>query len=60
MISNVTDIRNRSCPQLIDVRLHLLPSGSRYSFAAPPGDAGEPPEPLRYFLDIITQRTAQS
>jgi cyanophycinase len=60
VVSNVSDIRNRSCPELIDVRLHLLPSGSRYSFGAPPGDACEPPAALRYFLDIITQRTAQS
>ena len=60
VISNVTDIRNRCCPERIDMRLHLLPSGSRYGFAAPPGDVDEPPAPLRSFLDIITDRTTQS
>ncbi|MDB5935334.1 MAG: cyanophycinase [Massilia sp.] len=57
VISNVSDIRNRSTPELIDVRLHLLPAGSRYSVTGEDG-AEVPPDPLKYFIDIITQPTA--
>lgn len=64
VISNVSDIRNCACPELIDVRLHLLPAGSRYCLPAgadaPDGERDAPPAPLRYFLELITQRTAQS
>ncbi len=56
VVSNVADIRNRSTPELIDVRLHLLPSGSRYSMGK--DGAGPPPDAFRYFLDVITHRTA--
>ena len=30
MVTNVADITDRATPELIDVRLHLLPAGSRY------------------------------
>ncbi|WP_426172872.1 hypothetical protein [Massilia sp. TWR1-2-2] len=52
-ISNRADVGERGCLELIDVRLHLLPSGSRYSVA-------EAPAPLRHFVEIITRRTAQA
>jgi cyanophycinase len=52
-MSNLADVGERGCLELIDVRLHLLPSGSRYRLA-------EAPAPLRHFLEIITQRTAQA
>ena len=50
MVSNVTDIRNRAVPEMVDVRLHLLPSGSRYGAD---GD-GATPAALADFLQIIT------
>jgi cyanophycinase len=60
MISNVVDAKNRSCPELIDVRLHLLPNGSSY---AVPDDADNerhgaamPPNPLKDFIRIVTKR----
>lgn len=59
ILTNLADIARRDCPELIDVRLHLLPAGTRY-------DAGEdaapdlaPPAPLLDFLNNLTQRTAR-
>ncbi|CUI08703.1 cyanophycinase [Massilia antarctica] len=50
MVSNVADIGNRKVPEMVDVRLHLLPSGSRYGG---PGDAATP-DALSDFLKIVT------
>jgi cyanophycinase len=56
VISNVADIPNHHCPEMIDVRLHLLPSGSRYRTARPPADAGDAaPEAIAEFIRIITK-----
>lgn len=59
VISNVADIRDRACPELIDVRLHLLPTGTRYC-VADAGAVNAVPDPLKFFIGIITERTAQS
>src|SRR5690606_32925723 len=52
MITNVAHIKDRDTPELIDVRLHLLPAGSSYRL--PPADSapgrGLPP-PLLDFLE---------
>ena len=59
VVSNVADIRNRATPELLDVRLHLLPAGSshRRDEAGSTADGGErAPFPLDYFLEIITQK----
>jgi cyanophycinase len=57
MITNVADIKDRDTPELIDVRLHLLPAGSSYQL--PTGDT-EPgkglPPPLLDFLEHVTKR----
>lgn len=50
MVSNVADIRNRTVPEMVDVRLHLLPAGSRYGAA---GDDATPAA-LADFLKIVT------
>lgn len=42
MVSNVVDIPNRHCLEMIDVRLHILPPGTRYRAASAPVAAGEP------------------
>jgi cyanophycinase len=67
MISNVADIRDRGTPELIDVRLHLLPGGSSYSLPDEAGVAGahtpampETPAPLLDFLRNITKRNPLS
>ena len=57
MVTNVADIADRDTPELIDVRLHLLPAGSRYRL--PGGDAAganKLPAPLLDFLENVTKR----
>jgi len=57
MITNVADIKDRDTPELIDVRLHLLPAGSSYRL---PTDRNAPgkglPPPLLDFLEHVTKR----
>jgi cyanophycinase len=57
MDTNMADIRERATPELIDVRLHLLPAGSRWYL--PTGDEphAKPMSPsLRDFLENVTKR----
>lgn len=60
VISNVADAKRRESLELINVRLHMLPSGSSYRRAHADDDntSNIPvvPEPLRYLVDIITQK----
>jgi cyanophycinase len=57
MSTNVAEIANHETPELIDVRLHLLPAGSQYAL---PGNGGDDtrriPAPLLEFLENITKR----
>lgn len=61
MITNVTEIDERATPELIDVRLHLLPAGSRFRL---PRDGDEPgrflPSSLLEFLETVTKRNPLS
>ncbi len=58
MITNLADIADRDTPELIDVRLHLLPAGSRYELPnAATGDSKRLPPPLINFLENVTKRT---
>lgn len=51
MISNVADAEDRSCPQLVDVRLHLLPAGTRFQAG---GEGSNVPQPLEdVFRNLI-------
>lgn len=61
MSSNIAEIANNETPELIDVRLHLLPSGSKYQLPKP-GDASARriPAPLLEFLENVTKRTTIS
>ena len=57
MITNVADIKDRDTPELIDVRLHLLPAGSSYQLPSASHDAGKGlPPPLLDFLENVTKR----
>lgn len=63
MRSNLAQIANRESPEMIDVRLHLLPAGSRYTL---PGD-GQPdddpealPSSMLDFLRNVTKRNPLS
>jgi len=57
MDTNMADIRERDTPELIDVRLHLLPAGSRHYL---PSDDDPHPKPmspsLRDFIENVTKR----
>jgi len=57
MSTNLPDIANRETPELIDVRLHLLPSGSKWQL---PGEADPGqrriPASLLEFLENVTKR----
>ena len=56
MITNVADIKDRDTPELIDVRLHLLPAGSRYQLPAAQDPGKGLPPPLLDFLENVTKR----
>lgn len=58
MSTNVAEIADHATPELIDVRLHLLPAGSRYVLpgAGGAGDDGRIPASLLEFLENITKR----
>jgi cyanophycinase len=62
MITNIADISDRETPELIDVRLHLLPAGSKYRLPQDDGRSGDRPlpEPLREFLENVTKRNPLS
>jgi cyanophycinase len=58
MSTNIADIPDRETPELIDVRLHLLPSGSRFRLPTAGDPDGEQriPRPLLEFLENVTKR----
>jgi cyanophycinase len=57
MDTNMADIRERATPELIDVRLHLLPAGSRHYLPSDDEPAVKPMSPsLRDFLENVTKR----
>ena len=57
MESNLAEIANNETPELIDVRLHLLPAGSKYQLPHAGDDqARRIPAPLREFLENVTKR----
>jgi cyanophycinase len=62
MSTNIAEISDRETPELIDVRLHLLPAGSKYCL--PEADEScEPhriPAPLLEFLENVTKRNPLS
>jgi cyanophycinase len=57
MDTNMADIQERDTPELIDVRLHLLPAGSRYYLPTGDEPQAKPMSPsLRDFLENVTKR----
>lgn len=59
MSTNIAEIDDRMTPELIDVRLHLLPAGARYRLPQE-DDAHHVPAPLVEFLENVTRRNAVS
>ncbi len=60
MLTNMADIRERDTPELIDVRLHLLPAGSSYHLPEEGEEAKPMPRSLQDFLENVTKRTTIS
>ena len=57
MDTNMADIRDHATPELIDVRLHLLPAGSRWYLPSDDAPLTRPMSPsLRDFLENVTKR----
>ncbi|MET0980884.1 MAG: cyanophycinase [Telluria sp.] len=57
MDTNIADIRDHATPELIDVRLHLLPAGCRYHLPTDAEPLTRPMSPsLREFLETVTKR----
>ncbi|MFC5462834.1 cyanophycinase [Massilia niabensis] len=57
MDTNIADIRDHATPELIDVRLHLLPAGSRWYLPTDAEPGNRPMSPaLREFLETVTKR----
>ena len=52
MLTNMGDIERRAVPEMIDVRLHLLPGGTRYRTGVRDG-LEAPPAPLAEFIGIL-------
>ena len=53
MVSNVADVRHRAVPEMLGLRLHILPAGSRHGVAPRNGPPGA--TPLADFLNIATR-----
>jgi cyanophycinase len=61
MLTNVADIKEHETPEMIDVRLHLLPAGSKYRLPEPGTEPEQPlPASLRDFLENVTKRNPLS
>jgi cyanophycinase len=60
MSTNLADISNRETPELIDVRLHLLPSGSKYTLPREGEDRTRIPASLLEFIENVTKRNPLS
>lgn len=56
MISDVADVGEDDCPEILDVRLHLLPRGSRHSLTGDPELDSKVPAPVSEFLNNVTKR----
>jgi cyanophycinase len=57
MSTNIAEISDRETPELIDVRLHLLPAGSKYRLPQDgDNDDRKIPPSLREFLENVTKR----
>jgi cyanophycinase len=57
MSTNIAEISDRETPEMIDVRLHLLPAGSQYRLPKDgDGDDRQIPPSLLEFLENVTKR----
>jgi cyanophycinase len=55
ILSNIAEINKHDSPRLIDVRLHVLPAGSKFSSGAVEGPE-LPPEPIHDVFEALIER----
>lgn len=60
MSTDIAEIPDHATPELIDVRLHLLPAGRKYRLPRAGEDAGHLPPPLLEFIENVTKRNPLS
>lgn len=56
VISDVADVAEDECPEILNVRLHLLPAGTRHSLTGDPERDTNVPAPVAEFLTNVTKR----
>ncbi|MFD2367310.1 cyanophycinase [Pseudoduganella sp. GCM10020061] len=56
MISDIAEVREEECPEILDVRLHLLPSGTHYALTGEREQDSAVPVPVAEFLNNVTKR----
>lgn len=58
MESDVGEVREHGRPRLLDMRVHLLPSGSRFALEqSADGEVRAAPQALRHFIHTITTKS---
>ncbi len=60
MSTNIAEISDHETPELIDVRLHLLPAGSKFRLPDSEDEGQRIPVPLLEFLENVTKRNPLS
>ena len=60
MSTNIAEISDHETPELIDVRLHLLPAGSKFRLPDNDDEEQRIPLPLLEFLENVTKRNPLS
>jgi cyanophycinase len=55
MLSNLADIEKHASPRLVDVRLHVLPTGTKFTTKAVDGPE-LPPAPFEAFFNALIER----
>lgn len=56
MVSNVADVGEDDCPEILDVRMHLLPAGSCHELTGDGEKDRELARPIVEFLNNVTKR----
>lgn len=57
MISDIAEVGENDCPEILDVRLHLLSPGSRHTLTGDRERDSRVPRPIAEFLNNVTKRT---
>lgn len=59
MLSNVADVGEDECPEILDVRMHLLPCGTRHCLTGDEEKDKQLARPIAEFLNNVTKQAAE-